>query len=224
MEPTKQDDRPGEEPRRHTSPEDLRRGHDATYRLLHQHREPFREFLVEHCARWIDMGALDLDRMERIPESHVSDAGRRRRGDLARRVGYSGGDRHLVVVTEFQSTPDREMARRMHEYGTLTAAGLERSGGLDGNGLQPYGLAVVVYTGPEPWNPRGSLGAAGLRPDAQARLSRWSPFLFVDIRRLGRQQSGRGTLLGWLGRAEDDVRGRGDAGAPKTGAGTVSGT
>ncbi len=209
MAATRRDDhRPeGPRPRRHTSPEDLRRGHDATYRLLHQHREAFRELLVGHCGAWIDVDRLDFARIERLPDSHVSDEGVRRGGDLAWRVGYAREDRHLVVLIEFQSGPDARMARRMHEYGALTATGLDRADRLDEGELQPYGLAVVVYTGPRPWRPRGSVRIGEPPREAAvtpARLSRWSPFCFVDIRELGRQESGRETLLTWLGRAEAD--------------------
>ena len=208
MAPTRRDDHSrGHQPRRHTSPGDLRRGHDATYRLLHQHPEPVRELLAGHCGAWIDVGGLDFARMERLPEGHVSDEGERRSGDVAWRVGYLREGRHLVVLVEFQSTPHARMARRMHEYGALTATGLDRADRLDEGDLQPYGLAVVVYTGPRPWRPRGSVGI-GERPRegaaTLARQSRWSPFCFVDIRELGRQESGTETLLTWLGRAEAD--------------------
>ena len=206
--PTRRDDhRPGQRLRRHTSPEDLRRGHDATYRLLHQHRELFRELLVEHCDGWIDVDRLDFARVERLPESHVSERGERRIGDLAWRVGYPCEGRHLVVVIEFQSSPDTGMARRMHEYGVLTALGLDRADKLDEGELQPHGLAVVVYSGSRPWRPKGSLGMEGRPGEAAvtcARQSRWSPFHFVDIRELGRRESQRETLLEWLGRAEAD--------------------
>ena len=200
----KEDDQRGEKPARYTSPEDLRRSHDATYRLLFQHREVFRELLEEHCGEWIDVKKLDLDRMERLAEDHVSDEGLARRGDLAWRVGYAGDGRHLVVVVEFQSTPGREMARRVSEYGALTVAGLERSSQLDRGVLQPYGLAVVVYTGADTWNSKGSFEAAGQRTDDQARLSRWSPYLRIDNRKLERSESGPETLLTMLGRAEVD--------------------
>ena len=170
MAPTRRDEtRPGDRPPRHTAPRDLRRGHDATYRLLHQHRELFRELLVGHCGAWIDVDALDFARVERLPEGHVSEGGGRRTGDLAWRVGYPREGRHLVVVIEFQSGPDARMARRMHEYGALTALGLARAeadGGPEGmRRLREW--VLERYPGPEHERlrqPRAAVGGPARGP------------------------------------------------------------
>ena len=131
MAPTRRDDRGrGHQPRRHTSPGDLRRGHDATYRLLHQHPEPVRELLAGHCGAWIDVGGLDFARMERLPEGHVSDEGERRSGDVAWRVGYLREGRHLVVLVEFRKEDPDVPIKPLHKMSKKQILKEYRANGL----------------------------------------------------------------------------------------------
>ena len=69
-------------------------------------------------------------------------------------------------------------------------------------------MAVVIYTGAGRWRPDGAAESEGPPGPAltRRRMSRWSPFYFVDIRELASRESEKATLQVWLGRAEDEGR------------------
>ena len=86
--------------------------HDSVYHKIFGHpgmvSQLLREFLAEP---WLD--DLDLDRMERLNAKFHAETGERREGDLIWRIPRrGGGDTYLMLLLEFQSTPDRWMALR----------------------------------------------------------------------------------------------------------------
>ena len=66
----------------------------------------------------------------------------------------------LIILLEFQSTPDPRMAWRILEYRTLALEEAVKQGVAGPNGLRPLFLAIVIYNGTEAWNDP----AAGERP------------------------------------------------------------
>lgn len=175
------------------------RRHDSSYRLIFSHPETIRELLAGHCARWIAVGEVDFSTLVRLPDGYVTDEGTRRSADMAWIAGY-GEDAHLVVLIEFRSSPDPEIAGRVAEYGGLAVDALAREGRVP-EGARVYGLGVVIHNGLAAWSPPGSAGPEGPPPGpggGTGRASRWSPFLFVDMRSLPESESTKNTLLAWM--------------------------
>ena len=177
----------------------LLRPHDQSHRRIFAERAPFLEFLLNHCDRWIVTSALRPDTLHLLPGARITDdEGRVLRQEIFWRIGY-GGDTHLVCSVEFQSIRDKNIFHRMREYGYLTLSSLRRSGLLDPNGMPPYYLPVVVYDGPERWDPRCAYGPEG--PPYADWMSRvWSPFYLVDVGRIAETESDKDTLLVRLGK------------------------
>jgi len=107
-----------------------------------------RDFLAEP---WLD--DLDLDRMERLNAKFHAETGERREGDVIWRIPRrgGGGDTYLMLLLEFQSTPDRWMALRALVYVGLLWQHLVREKRLPPDGRLPPVLPVVVYNGDPRW-------------------------------------------------------------------------
>ena len=93
--------------------------HDALYHRLFSHPDMVAQLLREFVAGpWLD--DLDLDGMERQNAKFHAATGERREGDMVWRIPRrGGGDTYLVLLLEFQSTPDHWMALRVLVYAGL---------------------------------------------------------------------------------------------------------
>jgi hypothetical protein len=125
--------------------------HDSVCHKLFGHpgmvAQLLRDFLAEP---WLD--GLDLDGMERINAKFHSDTGERREGDMIWRIPRrGGGDTYLMLLLEFQSTPDRWMALRALVYVGLLWQHLVREKQVPPDGRLPPVLPVVVYNGDPRW-------------------------------------------------------------------------
>ena len=119
---------------------------------------------------------LDFARAEELPTTYVESAGGRlaqRFGDMAwlvpgRSDGRVGAAFRLLVVVEFQSTVNRNMARRMRDYGRLARQRL-----AGGENAPLALLPIVLYNGSERWTAPGAAAElpAGLPPAAQLELA-----------------------------------------------------
>ena len=87
----------------------------------------------------------------------------------------------LIILLEFQSTPDPRMAWRILEYRTLALEEAVKQGVAGPSGLRPLFLAIVIYNGTEAWNDP----AAGERPVPENLLDYESPRLYrlLDMHR-----------------------------------------
>jgi hypothetical protein len=126
-------------------------GHDSVYHKIFGDpgmvAQLLREFLAEP---WLD--DLDLDRMERLNAKFHSETGERREGDMIWRIPrHGGGDTYLMLLLEFQSTPDRWMALRALVYVGLLWQHLVREKHLPPDGKLPPVLPVVLYNGDPRW-------------------------------------------------------------------------
>jgi hypothetical protein len=110
--------------------------HDTAYRKLFSHPEMVRDLLRAFLPQpWGQ--PLDLNNLEKVNSSHVSEGLHRRYGDLIWRVDW-GEQRHpLYVLLEFQSTIERFMALRTTAYTALLYQDLARRPGDN--------LAVAVF-------------------------------------------------------------------------------
>ena len=93
---------------------------------------------------------------------------------------------HVVVLFEFQSRPDRDMAWRMHEYMYLLELNL-RDVGVH-RGRMPDMLSVVVYNGDRAWTgaPHRHGPLVGPPTAAGRALNRWRALELIDYHALAR--------------------------------------
>ena len=101
---------------------------------------------------------------------------------------------YILVLVEFQSTADRDMARRIHEYTDLLLDRLVRNGVMAREGGLPRVLPVVVYNGSERWTAIGGDGRDGgeghLAPVPSARAERDLARLQPQLYRLVDENAG----------------------------------
>ena len=115
--------------------------------------------------------------------------GTQRYADAVWRIRYDGADaRTLVLLLEFQSTVDSDMAARVLAYTSLLREHLRRQGRLDPDGGLRT-LAVVVYSGPKPWSAAGAADAVPLSPDGAPLLTVIAPYRLLDSRRAAADDS-----------------------------------
>jgi predicted transposase/invertase (TIGR01784 family) len=124
--------------------------HDTAYRKLFSHPEMVRDLLRAFLPQpWGQ--PLDLNNLEKVNSSHVSEGLHRRYGDLIWRVDW-GEQRHpLYVLLEFQSTIERFMALRTTAYTALLYQDLLRAGHRPRGARLPPVLPVVLYNGLPRW-------------------------------------------------------------------------
>ena len=80
--------------------------HDRGYKLLFSNKEMMRDLLLEFVTEeWVD--GLDLDTLDRVHDSFVTDDLRERFDDIIWRVSFRGRMVYLCLIVEFQSSPDR---------------------------------------------------------------------------------------------------------------------
>ena len=116
-----------------------------------------------------------------------------RYADAVWRIRYAGADtgadaHTLVLLLEFQSTVDPDMAARTLIYTGLLREHLRRQGRLDPDGGLRT-LAVVVYSGPKPWSAAGAASAVPLSPDGTPLLPVVAPYRLLDSRRAATDDS-----------------------------------
>ena len=173
---------------------------DSIHKFAYRHAWIFADLL--HLAVPALAAELDFTQAEQLPASGVAPAGTRfkqRHGDLIWRVphrcmdGKDGPRPHLIAVVEFQSTVDRDMARRMRDYCRMLRESLQRGsarrhpsqvesrptwrGGREAD--RSALLPLVVYNGSERWTAPGVVAALP-PPWTQAAQLTLAPFQAWD--------------------------------------------
>jgi len=148
--------------------------HDALYHRLFSHPGMVAQLLREFVAGpWLD--DLDLDGMERLNAKFHGETSERRDGDMIWRIPrHGGGDTYLVLLLEFQSTPDHWMALRALVYAGLLWQHLVKEQRLPPDGRLPPVLPVVLYNGDRRWVAPVALHALIGLPETSP-LWRWQP-------------------------------------------------
>ncbi len=154
--------------------------HDALYHRFFSDPAIVAQLLREFVAGpWLD--ELDLDGMERLSTKFHADTGERRESDLVWRIPRrDGGDAYVMLLLEFQSTPDHWMALRMLVYAGLLWQQLVREQRLLPDGKLPPILPVVLYNGEPRWQAarvlRDLIGLPKTSP-----LWQWQPDLHYHL-------------------------------------------
>ncbi len=168
---------------------------DAPYKVLFGDRRLFEETVRLVAPRLAD--ELDFETVAALDKEHLTAAARTRLQDklyrVERRTGTlrNGRRAYVLVLLEFQSGHDPDMAWRMREYLHLVESGLRESGAVEAEGRVPDMLSIVVHNGERPWRARA--GWAPLTGDAPAAPARM--YATVDLRRLSAGPDGLGREL-----------------------------
>jgi hypothetical protein len=154
--------------------------HDALYHRFFSDPVIVAQLLREFAAGpWLD--DLDLDGLERLNTKFHADTGERREGDLVWRIpGRDDGDAYVMLLLEFQSTPDPWMALRLLVYAGLLWQHLVREGRLTADGRLPPILPIVLYNGDARWRAAVDLAALIGLPEGSA-MWRWQPVLRYHV-------------------------------------------
>jgi hypothetical protein len=150
--------------------------HDSLYHRFFSDPAIVAQLLREFVAGpWLD--GLDLDGMERLNTTFHADTGERREADLVWRIPRrDGGDAYVMLLLEFQSTPDPWMALRMLVYAGLLWQHLVKERRLAPDGGLPPILPIVLYNGDPRWRAAVELAAIIGLPEASS-LWRFQPNL-----------------------------------------------
>ena len=135
---------------------------DSAYKLLFSQPHMVEDTLRGYVAPdWCE--ALDFPTLARMNAEYIGLELYHRIGDMLWRVEFregsplggpplANGERpYLLVLFEFQSAVDPDMAWRMHEYVYLLQRHQRGNGTLKAEGREAPVLAVVVYNGDRPW-------------------------------------------------------------------------
>ena len=172
--------------------------HDAAHKYLYMLDDVVADLLRLVVPGWVD--DLDLAAIENVSTEYLDEDHRRRFGDMVWKVYFRNGALanghrpYILVLVEFQSTADRDMARRIHEYTDLLLDRLVRNGVMAREGGLPRVLPVVVYNGSERWTAIGGDGRDGgaghLAPVPSARAERDLARLQPQLYRLVDENAG----------------------------------
>ena len=124
--------------------------HDENYKKLFAFPHMV-EDLVRILVPGDQLGDFDFSTLEKLSSEYVSDELRKRHGDTVWRVRLRDGWLHVLVLLEFQSTEDPDMALRILEYTVLLYRELRRNEALGPDGKRPPVLPVVLYNGATRW-------------------------------------------------------------------------
>ena len=119
------------------------------------------------------LGAFDFSTLEKLSSEYVSDELRNRRGDAVWRLRLHDGWLHVLVLLEFQSTGDPDMALRILEYTALLYRELGRNEALGPDGKRPPVLPMVLYNGAARW--KAAIDVADLISPVGPSLAPYQP-------------------------------------------------
>jgi len=157
---------------------------DETYKKLFAFPRMVEDLLrALFIAGWID--EADFSTLRKLSADFVSDDLRQRHGDTVWRLRLGHGSLHVLVLLEFQSRDDPDMALRILEYTVLLYGELARNEALGDDGLRPPVLPVVLYNGAAPW--KAALEVGELISPVGPSLAPYQPsqrYLVLDERRV----------------------------------------
>ena len=142
--------------------------HDENYKKLFAFPRMVEDLLrAVVTGEWLD--EADFSTLAKLSAEYVSDDLRRRHGDTVWRLRVGEGWLHVLVLLEFQSRDDPDMALRILEYTVLLYGELRRNGALARGGRRPPVLPVVRYNGDARWTAALEVRGAGLAGGTVAR-------------------------------------------------------
>ena len=126
-----------------------KRKHDASYKKIFAHRRTIGDLLRGFAGKLARH--LDFSTLERLPASFVTEHLGQRHADMLWKIQTADGSwLYLLVLLEFQSTIDHDMALRMLDYTVRVLQGLGSDDRGPGGKYPPL-LPVVIYNGEGRW-------------------------------------------------------------------------
>ena len=101
---------------------------------------------------------IDFSTLQKLSAEYVGDELHQRHGDTVWRVRHREGWLHVLVLLEFQSTAEPDMALRILEYTTLLYRELGRNDALGPDAKRPAAVPVVLYNGESRWTAAVEVG------------------------------------------------------------------
>ena len=158
--------------------------HDEHYKRLFAFPRMVEDLLRGFVAGdWID--EFDFATLQKLSAEYVSDEHRSRHGDTVWRLRHRDAWLHVLVLLEFQSTDDPDMALRILEYTALLYRELARNDALGPDRRRPPVLPVVLYNGTPPW--RAARDVSELIAPGGPSLAPYQPsqrYVVLDERRV----------------------------------------
>ena len=145
------------------APDSDRLPHDPAFKAIFSHPRMIADALRGYAVQPHGplhprtVAALDFRTLEKLPAEWITPAFRRRIGDQAWRVRFRwardwadpGG--YLLILVEFQSGRDPDMALRMATYALQLHAELETAGQVPAGGPRPPILPLLIHNGRRRW-------------------------------------------------------------------------
>ena len=136
--------------------------HDAAYKAMYRHRQAILDLCHYLAAPNGPLGpdtlaALDFSTLAKLPAEWITKDFRRRHGDQVWRIRFkgaapdSGAGGWLLLLVEFQSRDDPDMALRVLGYVVELYRDLEARGVVRLGTRRPPVLPVVIHNGVSPW-------------------------------------------------------------------------
>ena len=136
--------------------------HDAAYKAMYRHPQAIRDLCRYLAAPHGPLGletlaSLDFSTLTKLPAEWVTEDFRRRHGDQVWRIRFrdaaedAGAGAWLLLLLEFQSCDDTDMALRVLGYVVELYRDLEAQGVVRPGTRRPPVLPVVVHNGESPW-------------------------------------------------------------------------
>ena len=160
------------------------------------------EDLLRGFAKGDWIAEADFSALQKAPAEYVGDDLRKRLGDSVWRLPLDGGWLHVLILLEFQSRSEPDMALRILEYTVMLYRELSR-GGLGPDSLRPPVLPVVLYNGTPRWS--AATDVRDLVAQAGPSLAPHQPsqrYLVVDLQRLREDDLPLRNLVGAVSRME----------------------
>lgn len=158
--------------------------HDEHYKQLFAFPRMVEDLLRGFVAGdWID--DFDFATLQKLSADYVSDERRIRHGDTVWRLRHRDAWLHVLVLLEFQSTDDPDMALRILEYTARLYRELSRNDALRPGRRRPPVLPVVLYNGAPPW--RAARDVSELIAPVGSSLAPYQPsqrYVVLDERRI----------------------------------------
>ena len=169
--------------------------HDENYKRLFAFPRMVEDLLRAVAAgEWLD--EVNFASLRKLSGEYVSDDLRRRHGDTVWQLPLGDGWLHVLVMLEFQSRSDPDMALRVLEYTVLLYRELARNDALDPDGLRPPVLPIVLHNGTARW--RAALEVRERVAPVGPPLSPYQPsqrYLLLDERHVEEDDLPRRNLM-----------------------------
>jgi predicted transposase/invertase (TIGR01784 family) len=122
--------------------------YDRGYKKLFSNKVFFRQLLESFVPfEWVK--ELDFEHCELLDKTFISEEYEKRESDVIYKVQYQEKEIYIVILIEFQSSPDKFMALRILHYITNFYIRLKES--AEKIELLPPVFPIVVYNGQEKW-------------------------------------------------------------------------